>query len=1550
MFLLIGHAICFAYPGAKIRILSDIFTIFASWRNKTFTVIKRALKIIWLILVAVTSVVLALVLAVQTPAVQTSIAEKAVEVLSEKINGDITFERIHFKPFTTLVLKNVVITDKEPIQDPTDTTATPVDTFFRAQYIIVNMTLKSLTGHEGLHFDKARIADAEMNLVLEDCATDDDGKTDNLSRIFGLTKPEKTQKSDKELFHLRRVVIDDFTFRMKNYSSEKTPYYGGISWNDLDIDISGLKASELQFKGGVMSGEVDKLAFTEKAGFVCHSLTGKATVGNGKTIVEDLKIKDEWSDIDIPLYMMSYADIKSFNDYIALVRMDAELRRSIVDFRTIEFFAPQLEGNRLRVNVKSGKFYGTVDDFFLEDMEISSEAGGFAGIINGRMTGIPEIESTVIDARVKDFSLTSKGLGTFVSEWMTEGELDLSKFAPGTAFRLTAHAHGLLNQMNVEADIRSAIGGLHSDIILQDILTEGKQIGISGTVRTDNLNVGKVIGTDLLGETSLIAIADVKLPEDGIPMSAVIDSLNVDRMHIYGYDYTQISGDGDLSKDGFDGRITCNDPNLNFMFHGRFGLSPRTSNTIYKFYAIVGHANLNAMNIDKRGKSEISLRTSADFRRTSKGDIYGDISIDNIILENAKGKSDIGEVKLTSVNRNDTYRMWLKSGFANGTYTGTAPVTDFIKDLGNITLKREIPALFTDATYEWNGNRYSLDFDFVNMQSVLDFAMPGMYIARNTTLSTRINDRGRLTGNLKSQRIAFGTQYIRDLTLDFNNNDDSFNGELRGEAMEIASLQLFDNSLRILADDNHIGLGYTYDNQSELENRGEFFVHGDLARESDGLNLDVNILPSMIHLNSREWRIQPSHMRVNGDGVDVTSVEFISDGQSIDISGRVSRTRQDTLTLNLNRFDISVINPLLGSDFGIKGAATGSAQLTSPLKTKGLLADILCDSTYLAGKPLGIVTLASKWDEDFERFDINVRNELNGTSNIEATGKLTPKTKSLEATARLNRLDVGYVEPVLKEIFSDMEGYISGEVTVDGPLNAFEISSNGTRLDDGMLRIAYTNVPYYADGTFHLDQTGVYFDDIKVRDRYTGTGSVGGSINWNNFKDIYFDARIKVNEIEGINLNEKQGESFYGNIFGTGNVSISGPINSLVLNVDAVTAKTGELHIPIASATTSGSSDLLKFTEIKQEVFIDPYEVMISRMNTKNTSANDFLVNLHINANPDVTAFVEIDKASGHMISGRGNGTIELVADEDLFTINGDYTLTGGSYKFVALGLVNRDFEIQDGSSVTFNGDLMETSLDIDALYKTKASLSTLISDTTSVANRRTVECGISITDKLANPRLGFSIEIPELDPTIKSRVESALSTEDKVQKQFLSILLSNSFLPDEQSGIFNNSTMLYSNVAELMSNQLSNILQKLNIPVDLGLNYQPNEKGNDVFDVAVSTQMFNNRVVVNGSVGNKQYSSGGQADVVGDLDIEIKLDRSGAFRLNLFSHSADTYTNYLDNSQRNGVGLTYQTEFNSLGQFFKNMFSSKKKRQEAKRLEEQAMIDGEKVTINITE
>ena len=121
-----------------------------------------------------------------------------------------------------------------------------------------------------------------------------------------------------------------------------------------------------------------------------------------------------------------------------------------------------------------------------------------------------------------------------------------------------------------------------------------------------------------------------------------------------------------------------------------------------------------------------------------------------------------------------------------------------------------------------------------------------------------------------------------------------------------------------------------------------------------------------------------------------------------------------------------------------------------------------------------------------------------------------------------------------------------------------------------------------------------------------------------------------------------------------------------------------------------------------------------------------------------------------------------------------------------------------------------------------------------------------------------------------------------------------------------------YSNVGEIVSGQLNSILSKLNIPVDLGLSYQANNSGNNVFDVAVSTQLFNNRVTVSGNVGNRQYkpTSAASSDVVGDLDIEVKIDRNGKLRVKLFSHSADSYSNFLDNFQRNGIGLSYQKDF----------------------------------------
>ena len=1504
------------------------------------------LKIFWLTFVAIASLLIAGVLTIQLPQVQTFIAGKVIDRIDDKLDADIHFEKIHLKPFTTLILKKVSIVDRNPQKSAVDPLAEPVDTFFRADYIIAKFSIHGLFRQDYLHLDKAYINGAQMNLVLEDKEDTGNGVTrsDNLSRIFRLKKPEKPKRSEKELFHIKDVRIIDMGFAMKNYSIDQTPYRGGINWNDLSVRNIDLTAKDLQFKRSIMSGTVKDLSFSEKSGYRCNSITGSARVGRGVTLIENLKLIDPWSDVYLSTYMMSYEDVRAFKNFISEVKIDGDILDTRLDFRTLSYFAPQLKGNMLNLGLE-GNVSGYIDRFSVTGLRFASSNGGFSGVLDGSMKGLPEIEETILDARISKSLMTSHGLGNFISQWMKEGELDFSRFAKGIFFALDAKAKGPMNDLDVKASINSLAGRLDADVNVAELISKDKPISITGGLKTVDLNIGRIIGTGMVGELTMETSLGAVLGESP---SVNIRNMQVSRLHINGYDYEGIQATGRLNDNLFNGWITCHDPNLNFMLTGAVSLVPKGKDALYGFEMTIGDADLNAMNIDKRGRSKVNLSADVNFLKKADGTMSGKIDIDDIMLANKLGSHDIGDIDLTFLNKGKSHEITFKSDFANGKFKGSSPIQKFIKDMMNVSLRREIPAMFDDPEYTWDGDSYDLRFDFRNSVNLMNFVMPGMYIDENTSLKASINSQGDLGASLKSKRIALKGHFVKNIDISVDNYSERLTGEVTCDSVKVSTISLVNDRLELLAHENHIGARYEYDNDSEPSNRGEIVVTGEVGRDEDVLALNVNISPSALYVNSKEWNILESSMTFKGKEISVDGFEMTSGDQRLRLSGRTSSENRDTLNLDLERFDISPVNALLGGGFGIRGAATGNVRITSPIADNSFSGQILCDSTFIAGEPLGELDLSGFWNKEFERYDLRIRNVMEDHSGIDVTAKLSPSSRMLDAVASLDRFHTAYAEPLLRQIFSEMGGTVSGDILLSGPLDDLTISSENTRLDNALLKVAYTNVPYYADGTFHINDDGVFFDDISIRDSQNGTGTVTGSIDWDKFRDIRFNTKIKVNEIEGVNVTEEMGDAFYGHIYGTGNVSITGPAKAIVLSVDAVTAKEGQLHIPVNGLTaSSGRTNLLKFKEPEKPVYIDPYVAMMRRIENHEAEESDFKVNLRVNASPDIEAFVEIDKASGNVLSGRGNGLVELEIGEDLFNINGEYTLTGGNYRFAVLGLVSKDFLIQQDSKITFGGDIMESTLDITAEYATKASLGTLLADSTSVGNRRDIICELKITDKLKNPRLAFNIEIPDLDPIIKSRVESALSTEDKLQKQFLSLLVTNNFLPEEQSGIVNNSSSI---VTEAIANQLNNIFEKLDIPLDLGLKYQSNNRGTDIFDVAVSTQLFNNRVVVNGNIGNKQIGTSAQTDVVGDLDIEIKIDRSGSLRLNIFSHSADQYTNYLDNSQRNGVGLTYQTEFNNFGQFIRNIFRTKATRQEVRRAEEEALLNAEKVEIHITE
>ena len=1501
--------------------------------------VKKVLKILWLVAVALTALILAGILGIQTPQVQTYLSHRIIDNISSKIDADIRFDKIHIKPFNALVLKNVAIIDRKPCNEEAS------DTLFAAEYVIARFTLKGLGRQEGLHIGRTYLRNAEMNLVIEDGGT-------SLQRMFGIEKKQEKKPQDKNIFDIRRVDIDGMTFRMQNFRKEhKEKQAGCIDWSDLEVSGINLGARHLKFSKGIMSGSVDYLSFREKSGYVCNSISGKARVGRGQARIEKIKINDPWSDVALESFIMSYGSSADFREFVEKVRLDASISSSRLDMQTLSYFVPGLADNTFAADI-SGNVSGTVSSLALGNLRIDGGDDNVSGVFDGRITGLPDTQKMYLDLKIADLVFGSRGLQNFIGEWNKGKAPAIEKYGRGETFILDGHARGTLNRLALTAGIRSGLGRIYADLDMTGLTSGNKSIKIGGSVTTDDLDIGKATGSDIIRQCSMKARLNADLGNRGGNPELRIDSLIVSRLNFNGYDYKGIAAAGTVARETFDGKIICSDPNLNFMFQGLFNLSRKTNNALYKFYLNVGYADLNAMNIDRRGISRVRFSTTANFNLIkNSGDIIGDIDIADLVLENNMGPHDIGDIAINSYSGNDINRMSFSSKFAEGSFAGTASIAKFIRDFQSVTLKKELPAMFRDTVRTWDKDRYRISVKTFDTMDLMSFIAPGVYIADSTSLNARIDSSGIFNASIVSQRLAFKEQYIKDLTLTADNSDGSLKGKINSGSIRLATLMLNNSLMEFFADENHIGVGLSYDNRSTLTNRGEFFALGNVTRDKDGeMGLEASILPTSIYLNDREWNIRPSKFKVKGKDVDVDIIEFTSGDQTIRVTGGTSENTEDRLTVALDRFDISIVNPLLKKDLGISGAVTGQAEITTPYRKLGLSMNFLCDSASAAGSDMGTIMMEGRLGDsgDGKRLFLNLTNEISGQNTIDINGNYAFKSRRADFNIVLDRFDISCASPFVSGVISTLDGHVSGNFSAKGPLDRLAVRSEGAGFENAGLTVAFTNVRYLLNGGFRMDETGIYFNDVSIEDGKNGRGMLTGNISYDCFKDIRFNARANVMDIEAINLTGNESESFYGNVAATGSVEFSGPMKAITLTVNAATSGNGQFHIPLSSGGNATGGNLLTY---RQPVVIkktDPYEAMIARIKEQETKESDFRMKLRVAANQGTEAFIEIDKATGNVLSGRGDGVIEieLQPKKDIFNITGDYTIASGNYKFVALGFASRDFSIQEGSTVKFNGDIMDSMLDIDASYTTKASLSTLIADTTSVSNRRTVECGITISDKISNPRLGFSIVVPDLDPTVQSRVESALSTEDKVQKQFLSLIISNSFLPDEQSGIVNNSSVLYSNVTDIMTNQLNNIFQKLNIPLDLGLNYQPNEKGNDIFDVAVSTQLFNNRVIVNGNIGNRQYNSGNSgSDVVGDLDIEIKLTRSGALRLNLFSHSADEYTNYLDNSQRNGIGIAWQKEFDRFDTFIRNIF---KKREEREEEERQALIQRRNMDRNV--
>lgn len=390
-------------------------------------------------------------------------------------------------------------------------------------------------------------------------------------------------------------------------------------------------------------------------------------------------------------------------------------------------------------------------------------------------------------------------------------------------------------------------------------------------------------------------------------------------------------------------------------------------------------------------------------------------------------------------------------------------------------------------------------------------------------------------------------------------------------------------------------------------------------------------------------------------------------------------------------------------------------------------------------------------------------------------------------------------------------------------------------------------------------------------------------------------------------------------------VDIFGYDDHTEIEVDVKTEKGTKLALPMY-----GSSDLEEGSYI---IFDDEF-FLPDNMKTKGDSSNvneisrlGMTLTMKFNVTKDAELKVIFDPVLEDQIIARGEGNLEIKMDDfgDM-TMNGEYVIREGMYEMRIKQVVEEDFILDNGSTVAWTGSPYDADININAKFLRTVSLKDIIPPEASQNRSQKDEVyGIlRMTHTLMSPNLVFDIEAPETDDFGKKAIGEIVADNDERNKQFFALLVLKRFLPRfGGSGAGGGDALL-----GLAETQINSILSGVSENYDLKAGISEGST-----TIGVETKL-NDRTTITTSFGvlaSDDQSGGG--GIVGDVDIEYRLNDDGTFTMNFFNETNSSSVT-AQGQYTQGISLHYQETFNTTKEFrlwqkFLNAFRSKDKKVE---------------------
>ena len=485
---------------------------------------------------------------------------------------------------------------------------------------------------------------------------------------------------------------------------------------------------------------------------------------------------------------------------------------------------------------------------------------------------------------------------------------------------------------------------------------------------------------------------------------------------------------------------------------------------------------------------------------------------------------------------------------------------------------------------------------------------------------------------------------------------------------------------------------------------------------------------------------------------------------------KFQRIPSGKLNVEFKEIQLDHLNDLVNSDnFSIDGVANVSASIRDIFGNPGIASNVDVKDIILMGRRMGDITADSHWNSANNSLNVNGVLMQEGKEILNLEGLYWPKKEKdkLEATLKVNELDLTILELTSAKGISEFGGMASGVLNVGGRFIEPDITGR-LFLQDATVRIDYLNTTYTFSDEVTVEKDWMGIDYTEVYDEFGNVANVNGTVAHENFKNWNYDFSVEFDNLLCFDLDKGMNDQFYGIGFAEGEAFISGFNSEISIEVNAKSNRGTLISIPLGE---SGDVKLENFISFKSEAKEENNVV-------SNLSGLD--LNLNIEMNRDAFVRLIFDEQIGDIMEGRGAGLITMDIDSrGEFNMRGNYIIEEGDYLFTLKNIVNKRFEVENGGSIRWTGDPYQAIIDIDAVYKVRASLSEFSSNNTDVVKRNVLTlCRMNLANNLLTPDINFEIDVPNISSGERGIVINEINSELELNRQFFSLIVLNKYLP----------------------------------------------------------------------------------------------------------------------------------------------------------------------------